>query len=1505
MSNKKDYILPVGKEIDLDGRSLRVVQRLSAGLTGEVYEGALLVEDQEPTRVAIKVMRALEFPMARQLFMQESEVLSHMMYYEEDANQEQILSLKVAPIYYGRGEYEGTPYLVMEFIAGKEVPDLLKEQGKFSEAQALTIAWHLYRTLDIMHTRLKKSYIDLKFENLWWVSTGQEGQGYLKLTDFGTLEEIKPDDAQQRGIKRDLLLSAVYLFAMLTGYTLNYSFGELKERAEPLLRKAEMSWGTRQLLNRLLHRNPAARPSSAAEVSSQLWSLVAFWEQSPNELTEVAEANLAEAEAMPKSPEASEYAIRARSALDIIRLRPPYDEEQIEALVSRSESILTISDYIERGKALFLGRSYALARQTFQQGLDWSDDPAVLRRWAYLAQVGEEVSPRVFDERREAAILIMDLLNAGDWAAAAERLTTLSSAIDSPGLTYINADCQLFTHLAQAEDARAHQSFRESAEAYRKAMEMLNQLPDADFVSREEVGDLLSLAQEMERLDATRGQARRFFEDAIGIIRSGRPEKAIELARQAATLDREDPLLSQQLQNLADLALEQHNAQAAIQFAEIGLQISDANKDLLSRLDLAMHLHDAENALQSHDQAAFLTALRLTHQEYRDHPSALPAIRNFLKLATERAQGTGETQFLKDLAEQYEVLLGDTQSAEEARQAASQINQKQDAAQHQTVDQLLSRATYLLVMDDLRIAREIAPHWSMADVLSYLRGRRGRFAEAKKLVSDALQIANTNQYRQEEAAALKERIVKTLTATNEWADSHWRITEAERLRRIESLRQQWNKLSQYREWIKNSANIGTSVQARRQISQQDDDNLCEFILECHAYRAEVDSQDQEIYRMVEQASRMLDSLGVKGWQTIKDDATQHIEHIQSIFQNARESFEHGDLSRTAAELDHLASDYPNASDWLDLKVRVIQVEQWRTWQVERSVDLEAGVHDPDLLEEIRTFTDLKLPIAYWENEPARKYLLKASFHARQEVQSNIQTSRQPEFINALRSWLELELLDKLAHAQDRADNPLAETWDAEKWMRGAYLDARKARVQELENFIQSTPLPGNLQEALSQLTPEAWKNVVDKENRHSRGVRIGRFLLGALLVIILLAAGGAAIGYYIYQSDTEKWDQQIYGTYTPTITLTPTSTNTPTPTATTTSTTTPIPPTPTPTPLPVSAYLVSDPAAIYPVIPIGWDAAWLLTEQNATVSVPFDDNSVWKTATSIDPAAAGEPFYYTEVGEVSVGWKMDVPFYPGLYAIYVVDTLQYSGGAQDFSILLDGAPAIPYRGLPSVIYNSRATGQKTDDWLSLGFYEIDLGQTLEIRTDVGPRTADIPFAQDRLLIVRISPAQRPLIDALPDIRPLAELLDNNRATFFEVVDGIPKKVDYQGDLILDPSAWNGEFLTRSSVNNPWLVPVQVDWLAFGRLSAGRYELYVYIPTSGGSVTADYTLLIDGVAIDRGTPAEILQSDWAGKWISLGIWETNHEAAISVRMTVARDAQGDIGVDAVALLRVGE
>jgi serine/threonine protein kinase len=190
----------------------------------------------------------------------------------------------------GVGDYEG--YIVMEYIQGESLLDLLKRKKLLSVDEALTIAAQICHALNYAHTK-KIIHRDIKPSN---IMIAQDGQ--VKVVDFG-ISILNPDEAKDPGLMgtpsymapelidgatanelSDLFSVAVLLYEMIKGdvpfsgsdahavlYKIINSEPEAIEDIQPDYLKALLAKG--------LAKQPADRFSSAAEFGSALQKVAA------------------------------------------------------------------------------------------------------------------------------------------------------------------------------------------------------------------------------------------------------------------------------------------------------------------------------------------------------------------------------------------------------------------------------------------------------------------------------------------------------------------------------------------------------------------------------------------------------------------------------------------------------------------------------------------------------------------------------------------------------------------------------------------------------------------------------------------------------------------------------------------------------------------------------------------------------------------------------------------------------------------------------------------------------------------------------------------------------------------------------------------------------------------------------------------------------------------------------------------------------------------------------
>ena len=199
----------------IDGR-YKVISRVGSGGMAEVY----LAEDQLLGRqVALKILH--------HQFAEDQEFVER---FRREASAAAGLSHQNIVGIFDRGEWEGTYYIAMEYVAGRSLKTLVREQGPLDPALAIDIVVQILRGARFAHRR-GVVHRDLKPHN---VILDEEGRA--RVTDFGiaragasdmtmtgsimgTAQYLSPEQAQGHVVSgsSDLYSIGVILYELLTG----------------------------------------------------------------------------------------------------------------------------------------------------------------------------------------------------------------------------------------------------------------------------------------------------------------------------------------------------------------------------------------------------------------------------------------------------------------------------------------------------------------------------------------------------------------------------------------------------------------------------------------------------------------------------------------------------------------------------------------------------------------------------------------------------------------------------------------------------------------------------------------------------------------------------------------------------------------------------------------------------------------------------------------------------------------------------------------------------------------------------------------------------------------------------------------------------------------------------------------------------------------------------------------------------------------------------------------
>jgi beta-lactam-binding protein with PASTA domain/predicted Ser/Thr protein kinase len=266
----------IDPETIIDGR-YRVISRLGSGGMADVY----LAQDQLLGReVAVKVLH--------HHFAEDQEFVER---FRREASSAAGLSHPNIVAIFDRGEWNGTYYIAMEYVAGRTLKAIVREQGALDPASAIDIVIQILRAARFAHKR-GVIHRDLKPHN---VILDEEGRA--RVTDFGiaragasdmtltgsimgTAQYLSPEQAQGLAVSSasDLYSVGVILYELLTGVVpfegetaVAIAFKQVSAEPQPpsALRQG-IPASLDAVVLRMLAKDPAQRYADADELIAAL-----------------------------------------------------------------------------------------------------------------------------------------------------------------------------------------------------------------------------------------------------------------------------------------------------------------------------------------------------------------------------------------------------------------------------------------------------------------------------------------------------------------------------------------------------------------------------------------------------------------------------------------------------------------------------------------------------------------------------------------------------------------------------------------------------------------------------------------------------------------------------------------------------------------------------------------------------------------------------------------------------------------------------------------------------------------------------------------------------------------------------------------------------------------------------------------------------------------------------------------------------------------------------------
>jgi beta-lactam-binding protein with PASTA domain/tRNA A-37 threonylcarbamoyl transferase component Bud32 len=259
------------------GGRYRVVRKLGGGGMADVY----LCEDLTLGRhVAVKVLlqRYLDDANFVERFRREAKAAAGL-------NQQNLVAI------YDWGELDGTYYIVMEYVEGETLKDLIRRRTRLSGNEAVAVTLQLLAAVDSAH-RSGIVHRDIKPQNVML-----DRDGNIKVMDFGiaragdsgmteagsilgTAQYLAPEQAKGYPVdeRSDLYSVGVCLYEMLTGTVpfkgdsaVTVALKHVNEvPREPSELVPGMPYALNQIVLKAMAKDPADRYQSAAEFARDL-----------------------------------------------------------------------------------------------------------------------------------------------------------------------------------------------------------------------------------------------------------------------------------------------------------------------------------------------------------------------------------------------------------------------------------------------------------------------------------------------------------------------------------------------------------------------------------------------------------------------------------------------------------------------------------------------------------------------------------------------------------------------------------------------------------------------------------------------------------------------------------------------------------------------------------------------------------------------------------------------------------------------------------------------------------------------------------------------------------------------------------------------------------------------------------------------------------------------------------------------------------------------------------
>lgn len=1471
----------VGSKLYLEG-NLDLTEQLGAGATAVVYKG-----HYHNRVVAVKVMHPEVSDTTRSFFLSEGTNLSQLRQNWPQCWPKDPLAVPEFIAEQPRGEQ---PYLVMEFLQGTPVEELLKEGRKFNELETLELGIQLGKILVVLHEKMNQCYADIKFGNLWLLDkTDPKARIQLKVSDWNVLSEKTEDRVQ-----RDLFYASQFLFRILTRVSLPLRGMQLEGRVENQEAFKRLSIAMQRFFQMALHPNPAFRFETAREWVNYLKDVAGWWKQEAYELYPTIGSLLEQAVKLRedrKLAEAAHILRQVRDMLDNLRREErgdrAADAQVVQMFEVKIKEGLESTSELKSGQILLDSRSFSEAAQIFLNGAELNAvEPEKILRYYWLAKAAQILGREWFDafnspESQNAAdnrlVKGVEALVAGNIRAAHD---VFNSAVEQLGarapeeLRALRDETVILLSGERASQYRQQGKYREAEIELNKAAQLYRRLPVYPKTNwSEALGDVYQLWQFALHEQQTLGESQRQRDLAkTALSRSGWREAAQHFVTAVEAAEQSDEAVAEWRQAVRD-RMTAGDLDAALILAEGSLSIERARQKVLPLWQMGRHIQKIKDLLKQGQHEESQDQLRGYVRQYGDTSDGMNEA--FYKVSWQVFQDIRHQN--PEKAEMVIALLRGLKPewASEMENELERDQQLRRTRLNEDINVTIQRIKELYdknTLDDLNKA---------VDLIRELRARVDPNDPRRRDQENLFENISKRQKRLEEQqrGALRANQEKIQKIASEISQLKQQIQQLEKLG-VEMDKDEYNDvdLNEHIQRVKAKKTAELIVQAirLRKLDSHKLDHETQSLLESIQDREEDKEKVLQWIEMREWIDQLLNPLLDRFDQALK----------QGDFQLCQ------DLMREYPKLvefrPQLKTDWDNVrafAQWVGA-VEKHQARQPLT-PPENDLVLRYGLYAKGL----KAWSEKGLVPSIWKwSQSKLNELLTRRTAALSNKLSQMKPGEDDLFYRNVAAWIDAHQdIDFLRAAADEA--PPLPAVSVKVFVANLAKSLRKPAKNAAAGIWSQAEKELNQRRLEGQISDDELREAFEPK-RERLFFNLGRLktwqkvaLIGILSVIVF----GALILIFLWtRPDIEPTPVRTESvveneaatavTQDNTNTLTPPSTLTPVPPTNTPE------PTLTPSPLPEQASIFLFPVENAPVLPEGVTGLFLI-DDSAAIFMP--EQGYWKELKNTDERnnAYGGAMHYAEAqenGEAYVQWIMDTGLTEdGFYEVFASDTLSRSGqveGSLRYQVYQDDQPVQAVRGSPRIrqYTNGNHTNLGLTDLTlrSLGIYSLKKDGLISVKLDL---TGEVLHRNrhagaDAVIIARINrpAADNPFITFEPH---LMEWMKNNRLFLIFDQPVVPENVAVTRNNP-ESGAWEGV----DSIDLAALTPgtkASFEWKISHPLPApGKYEVFAWV-AGNLSVNGAYQYSVANLPNVKGTvnvTKEENQPGSPGTLVSLGVIE---------------------------------